>query len=348
MTLAPSREKRTFLTYPLEKSTPSCNTYGRHNNCVQKNHPHLIRMIHSQRLEIMQKRLPPLQNLVAFEAASRLGNFAFAADELALTRSAISQQILNLESWLGQALFVRLARGVRLTEAGALFLVTVQTMLQTLDIGCEQIEPYGNPDSVLIACPPEFAEGWLIPRLPQLREKFPKLEVWLSAQDNLRDIDRLDVDLIISSERLMKPDLICTPFLDDHVVAMCEPGMAKSLATLTFPEVLGAAPLLIDSTNPSWEPWLISCKTKGIKTRRAATTEDRRMLKKLAEEGMGIAMLSRLHADHALKAGRLATLSQIPSCQIKGMWLIKSNLPQRTYAVNAAYDWLEVQAKTFP
>jgi hypothetical protein len=78
-------------------------------------------------------RLPPLQSLLAFKAAARLGSFSLAAHDLALTQSAISHQIQNLESWLGQPVFRRMGRGVQLTAAGV------------LHTGRQRIDPYGNP-----------------------------------------------------------------------------------------------------------------------------------------------------------------------------------------------------------
>src|SRR5277367_6412115 len=70
----------------------------------------------------MVRRLPPLNSLRAFEAAARLGSFVRAADELAVTPTAISHQIKGLEETLGVELFVRLPRGLRLSDAGATYL----------------------------------------------------------------------------------------------------------------------------------------------------------------------------------------------------------------------------------
>ena len=113
----------------------------------------------------MQNRLPPLQSLIAFEATARLGGLSRAAVELSLTQSAISHQIQNLETWVGQPLFRRVGRGVTLTAAGGLFCQTVRNTLKTLREGRERIEPYRNMDSVLLACSADFAAGWLMPRL---------------------------------------------------------------------------------------------------------------------------------------------------------------------------------------
>ena len=65
--------------------------------------------------------LPPLELLVAFEAAARHLSFTRAADEIALTQSAVSRQIQALEGRLGVALVRRLHRSLALTEAGRAF-----------------------------------------------------------------------------------------------------------------------------------------------------------------------------------------------------------------------------------
>ena len=63
-------------------------------------------------------RLPPLNALRAFEVAARHGGFTGAADELCVTRGAVSRHVKLLEETLGVALFRRLPRGIQLTEPG--------------------------------------------------------------------------------------------------------------------------------------------------------------------------------------------------------------------------------------
>ena len=62
-----------------------------------------------------RRRLPPLNALRAFEAAARHLNFSRAADELSVTPGAVSQQIQNLEDYVGVSLFKRTPKGLLLT-----------------------------------------------------------------------------------------------------------------------------------------------------------------------------------------------------------------------------------------
>ncbi|MBA5640106.1 LysR family transcriptional regulator [Duganella sp. LX20W] len=285
----------------------------------------------------MEKRLPPLQSLLAFDATARLGSFTKAAQELALTQSAISHQIQHLEQWVGQALFSRLGRGVKLTSAGELFSQTVASALNTLRDGRERIEPYRNPDSVLLACSADFAAGWLMPRLSQLRARYPRMEVWLITEDELREIDRIDVDLIISTQELGGEQMRSVPLLDDHALAVCGAGSAARLLPLPFPDVLAAAPLIIDEHYPEWAPWLAA---QGVATTRAITIDAARLRLDAAQEELGIAMVSRLHAEGALRRGLVHALPQVPTVALPRLWLTRSTLTPRTPAVQLAFDWL--------
>ena len=73
----------------------------------------------------MQRRVPPLNALRAFEAAGRLGSFKQAAAELHVTHGAVSRHVQVLEHWLGAPMFRRLNRRVLLTEAGNAYLAEV-------------------------------------------------------------------------------------------------------------------------------------------------------------------------------------------------------------------------------
>ncbi|HAT29770.1 MAG TPA: LysR family transcriptional regulator [Janthinobacterium sp.] len=293
----------------------------------------------------MNKRLPPLQSLLAFEATASLGSFSRAAAELALTQSAISHQIAHLESWAGQALFHRTGRGVTLTAAGELFGATVRSALKTLRDGRERIEPYRNPDSVLLACDADFAAGWLMPRLRGLRALHPALEVWLITRDELREIDRIDVDLIISSEQLPGAQMQSLALLEDHALAVCGPETALRLRAVAFPEVLLAAPLIVDEHAPEWSPWL---PAHALATARAITLDDAGLRLAAAQEELGIAMVSRLAADGALRRGLVCALPQVPTVALPTLWLTRSTLAPRTPAVQLAFDWLRAASAPAP
>ena len=245
------------------------------------------------------RRLPPLQALLAFDAAARLGSFTRAAQELALTQSAISHQIQQLEEWTGQPLFRRIGRGVALTAAGALYSQTVTAALATLADGRDRIEPYGNPDSVIIVCAPQFASGWLLPRMRVFSEALPNIEMWLVTGEEVNEIDRVDVDLVVSPKEIRTSEVVCEPLLEEDAVAICGRVTARRLRSVPFPEGLTQAPM---------------------------TVSDPRFLVAAAEQEAGIAMVSRLTAGDALTSGRVEVLPQVPGFALAPLCALRSRL----------------------
>jgi LysR family transcriptional regulator, glycine cleavage system transcriptional activator len=286
------------------------------------------------------RRLPPLQALLAFDAAARLGSFTRAAHELALTQSAISHQIQQLEEWTGQPLFRRIGRGVALTAAGVLYAQTVTAALTTLADGRDRIEPYGNPDSVILVCAPQFASGWLMPRMQAFSEALPNIEFWLVTGEDVNEIDRVDVDLVVSPKDIRTPEVVCEPLLDEEAVAICGPATAHRLRSTPFPDVLTQVPLLVHEAHPEWAPWLPELRRGGLRTRRAMTVSDPRFLVAAAEQEVGIAMVSRLTAGDALTSGRVEVLPQVPGFVLAPLWLMRSAQPARSAAVDAVYEWM--------
>ena len=109
--------------------------------------------------------LPPLDLMQSFEAAARHLSFTKAADELALTQSAISRQIKALEESLGVALFERQHRALVLTDEGvALHRIATDT-LERLQVAFDGLRPQKQGRQIAITTTTGFAALWLIPRL---------------------------------------------------------------------------------------------------------------------------------------------------------------------------------------
>jgi len=135
--------------------------------------------------------------LRAFEAVARHLNFRAAAEEMALTQSAVSRQIQSLEDEVGVSLFLRHTRAVELTSAGALLLLSVQQTLPRIDATVRQIRHSAGRKSVSLTTFASFASMWLIPRLEAFQKNNPDMDIRIDASDALVDLDLADVDLAL-------------------------------------------------------------------------------------------------------------------------------------------------------
>lgn len=165
--------------------------------------------------------------LRAFDAVARHLNFRVAAEEMALTQSAVSRQIQALEHEVGTALFLRHTRSVELTSAGNLLHRFASASLERIDSAVRQIRQSTGRRSVSITTWASFASMWLIPRLEAFQREHPDIDIRIDATDAAIDMHNTDVDLALryaapiqhhEAERLFGEQLtvVASPWLLQH------------------------------------------------------------------------------------------------------------------------------------
>jgi LysR family glycine cleavage system transcriptional activator len=207
----------------------------------------------------LRPRLPSLNALRAFEAAARCGSFVRAADELGVTPGAVTQQIRQLEAWLGFPLFRRLAQGVAPTEAALEALPRLtrgfDTLAQAVQ-GLRDSQSFAMPGgrALTIAALPCIAQLWLSPRLAALQRALPNLHVSISAMEQPPDPRREPHDLsIFYREPGTVPGGMTVPDAD-AILPVCTPVLAKVITSL--PDLAGQT-LLHDAVwRSDWARWL--------------------------------------------------------------------------------------------
>jgi len=136
-------------------------------------------------------KLPPLKALPVFEAVARLNSFSHAAEELAVSQSAVSHQIKQLETYLGEQLFWRSGRTLTLTDEGRQYLDAVSSALLQIERASEQL--LGHEESrIRLSVFSSFAVRWLVPRLPELQRLHPQIDLALEmSSENPQLSDRV-------------------------------------------------------------------------------------------------------------------------------------------------------------
>ncbi len=141
--------------------------------------------------------LPQVTWLRAFEAAARHGSFSAAAEDLALTPAAVSQQIRLLEQHLGVQLFKRLAKGVVLTDIGQAYAQPIRKSFSEMVAATDGLFGATSRTTVRVRASISYAALVLAPGLGAFRARHPEIEVQLTTTvwaDRLDDGD-IDVDV---------------------------------------------------------------------------------------------------------------------------------------------------------
>jgi DNA-binding transcriptional LysR family regulator len=199
------------------------------------------------------RRLPSLDFLRGFEAVARRGSFTLAAEELFLTQSALSRQVKALEDSLGQPLFERRHRTVTLTSAGTAFQRDVVDALRAIAAAADRVA-VREFDALRVTTTVSFASLWLIPRLATFRAAHPKIEVYLSANDHVVDLEHGEVDLAIRYLGAHVPPGAVRLF-GERMLPVVSPALARS-APLRKPADVARHVLLHYDDPEGRVPWL--------------------------------------------------------------------------------------------
>lgn len=185
------------------------------------------------------RRLPPLASLRAFEAAARHLSFRAAAEELAVTPTAISHQIRLIEETLGLALFVRQVRRVALTEAGRTLYPVLREGFDAFERAIGALAPRRRRSAVTLTATTLFTARRLLPALGAFRERRPGFDLRLHASDDVVDLGSGVADIAVRYGVGPFAGLVAEPLLAERFGVLCHPRLG-----LGRPEDLRHATLL--------------------------------------------------------------------------------------------------------
>lgn len=263
----------------------------------------------------MVRRLPPLNALRAFEAAARLRSFARAADELAVTPTAISHQIKELEDMLGVELFVRLPRGLRLTPQGANYLPELTRGFDALARAGDRLTGPGMSGVLHISTLASLAHAWLVPRLIDFHRRYPDLTLNVSASARLVDFMREEIDVAIRYGKGNYPALRTVKIMEEVVFPVASPALLERGPPLDDWPDLARHVLLHDNgtfENEPWLNWQVWLRRAGVDhlvdATRGIEYDNSAMLVDAAVRGHGVALGRSVLVAEPLREGRLVPL----------------------------------------
>ena len=135
--------------------------------------------------------------LPAFEAVSRLGSVSKAADELCVSQGAVSQQLRNLEDYLGCELFVRGPNSISLSDDGESFARVVQNTLGEIAEAADSVKQSSRRHELTVSLGPGMAINWVMPNLADFYRQNPDINVVLDQSIGLVNFRNDGVDAAI-------------------------------------------------------------------------------------------------------------------------------------------------------
>ncbi|MCO6049825.1 LysR substrate-binding domain-containing protein [Mesorhizobium sp. RP14(2022)] len=286
-------------------------------------------------------RIPSTQALRSLDSFARLGSVWRAADELNLTRSAVSHQLRLLERELGFSLFERAGKGVALTARGRRYAGDVRKALTVLGDAGAQGSETGVSGDLVISCTPGFASLWLCTHLGEFQSLYPDVALSVTTPRKLDDVSASDPDIFIAFGDGNWPDRAVELLCDIEFTPLCSPVLLNKLGGLPEPQDVLKAPLLHLGNFEDWTRWLALADVLNPDPECGIVFSDMNLVFAAASAGQGIAMGDELTCRTAMREGQLVRPFEIAFKSPKSYFLVMEHSKREQPALVAFTAWLK-------
>jgi DNA-binding transcriptional LysR family regulator len=304
---------------------------------------------------VSQPRLPSLDLLKGFEAAARLLSFTKAGTELYLSQSAVSRQIQELEDQLGVRLFERRHRALELTEAGQALYAASAQVLATMRSVTDRLRATRSRRTLAVTTTQAFASLWLIPHLAGFTRTHPELDVRISAETRVLDLERDGLDLAIRhgpatmvgphalrlfGERVFP---VCSPkLLKDPKRPLREPADLRHHVLLQYDDPDGRHPWM------HWKTWLETERLADLRPAGSLSFSGYDQIIPAAIAGHGVALGRSPLVRKLIASGELAAPFKRSTDPARAYYAIVSKNAAGRPEVADFVAWLKEEAKKEP
>jgi DNA-binding transcriptional LysR family regulator len=225
----------------------------------------------------------------------------------------LTARLQSLEKELGEALFVRTGRGVRLTDAGRVFLPYAERSLQSIGDGRQAMADLRSATAgrLALGAAPAVSTYVLPPVLKRFTALHPRVDVAVRtghSEEILAMVlnDEVQVGLV---RTLHHPEIVATPLYDDELVLVCTPNHRFARRRkVELSEVGRERLVMFDRTSSYFDLTQSLFLRAGVVAHTVMELDNIEAAKKMVEEGLGVALLPRVSVGREINMGVLAEI----------------------------------------
>ncbi|WP_272536847.1 LysR family transcriptional regulator [Providencia sp. PROV182] len=256
-------------------------------------------------------KLPSLEDIRVFVTVARLMSFSQAASQLLVSPAYVSKRIKLLEENLGQTLFFRTARSIKLTHEGQIILRSSEVMLAELEQMQQQLnacreEIRGN---LRISCSTGFGSTYINPFILTLRGSHPLLGIDLTLTDKSVDIisENIDVDICIGGT--IAEQFIARRIAQNQRILCASPTYLATHGYPKYPQELEQKHfcIAIKERNQAPAVWKLEYQQESmtVTPNSKLTVNNGEVAKQWCLSGEGILLRSQWSVQPELQSGQL-------------------------------------------
>ncbi len=256
--------------------------------------------------------LQRLSDMAIFARVVESGSFTQAAIALGMSKGAVSKAIARLEQHLAVRLLQRTTRQLKLSSEGQAFFVYCQQVVRQADQAEHHLaelrdEPIG---SIRISVAVTYGSKVIAPLIPELLQRYPKLQLELDLNDKMVDLVADEVDLAIRFGKLPSSSLIARPLTHLPIVLVASPAYLATHGVPQHPsDLVHHACISTGSGGPetSWE-FLDKGQVLKVPANGPFYTNSNRAAKPTVLSGLGLMFVTRYQVEEELQSGMLVSV----------------------------------------
>ena len=292
----------------------------------------------------MRRALPPLQTLIAFEAAARLQSFTLAASELNLTQPAVSQQVKLLEHRLGVKLFRRRNNMILLTEQGEQFAEDVGEALSSISESVQNLSPDKGRSTLTVSLLPSFASTWFAARSHRFIDANPSVDLITLSTVAKTGFGQEDADVAIRWGPGGSKDVYEEYLFGEQHILVASRRTSDMFSGITGIGDLKGQPFFHDTNYSEWREVVAVNGGDPADFEHGAYFGDTSATVNAILYGRGVGVVRDVIAQHLLATGDLV---QLPFKPVTGPFSYYFLCPERRVEqprVQAFLSWLRKEA----
>ncbi len=287
-----------------------------------------------------------LDSVRDFVRVAELSSFTRAAEQLGIPKARVSHRVRRLEDDVGVRLFHRTTRAVRLTPDGERFLTRARSLLlDAEDVGTMFAGDEALRGRLRVDLPVGLARSAIIPRLPELLDRFPGLELQLSTTDRLVDVVREGFDAVVRVAALRDSSLVAIRLGEMEMVNVASAayverhGRPKTIEDLDR-HVLIHYSASLGSDAPVFE-YHDGTRWRTRPMRSSITVNNADAFGAACRAGLGIVQVPRTGVDRDVESGALIDLLPKQRARSLPIFLLHPHGRDVPRRVRVVLDWLE-------
>lgn len=258
------------------------------------------------------------RRLLYFYTVARLGSFTAAEAALQVAQSALTRQVLQLESDLGVQLFIRHGRGVSMTKEGEVLYNRGADILRDMELTISDLrlsasKPGGR---ITFAATPNFTEKFMPTILSRLLERLSDVQVVAieassGAAHEMLVSGRADIAIVVNPPA--KSKLNCIPLISEALSIICAPNNPLAEKKVIRPEDWSDVELLLPASRNGTRTLVDRYfMDNGVSILPAVEADSLFLSKSLLASGRLCSILAASTCAEELKAGILVEIPMRP------------------------------------